>query len=166
MELSEIKHLFEEHAPCEKGREQFLACRTRVQVFNLVASPYAYDYVMRSISEGWGPSTLEFARTFKPYINGKRTVYYSTPEKKIPIQVWCNTDRVEIDSDVRWVMLIGCSGHIEIPEWQTVKLIVDKNTNVLVDAAQSSLVYVENYGGKVMDINGNCRIRNKINGNG
>lgn len=162
MNILDFKKIFVEHAPCESGREAFLKCNTRLSAFDLAATPQAADFLMKAAYEGWGPDTEDLKRTFRPYINGGRTVCIDDGERRTGVQIWCDADEIEIEDDVRCVLLFGCRGSFIVKDWQTVKVMVDPNSRIKMQCSDSSLVYVESYGGTVTDPSGICRIRYKL----
>lgn len=160
MTISEYTNICKDHNPCEEGLSQLENCKTRREAFNLLASPVACDYFLQSIQEGWGPGPRDVERLFRPYINGGLSAIYSADNKRIKTQVWCRCDEVEIEDDVRWLILVGCQGVVNISDYQVVKIFVDSHSVVEINASKGALVYIVNYGGRVRDVNGNCKFRN------
>ena len=148
------------HDPCSDGVEALSSCATRADVYAVAAHPMYYDFLYRSMVEGWGPTPADIHKTFRPYINGARSAKYKTKERTILSQIWCRSDRVDVPEDVRVVLLFGCHGTITVKPWQVVKIVVDPESRVAIVGASSSLVYIENYGGHVEDVSGITKIKN------
>ena len=161
MTISDYGALLREHTPCSEGEVAFSRCRTRKDVFDLIGGPVGVDFFLDSIRAGWGPTPKDFGAVFAPYINGKTTVSTTVGARRVQSQVWCEVDHVSVDDNIRWVVLIGCRGRVTIREWQVVKVFLDKNSSVTLDCAPGSIVYVENYGGEVRSVNGDCKIIEK-----
>lgn len=159
MTISDYKEELVKHAPCKEGAMAFDKCKSRKDVFELIGQPVACDFFMKSLEEGWGPSPEDFESIFRPYINGALTIKYHIGERKLHSQIWCNADEISIDNSVRWLILVGCNGEINIKDWQVVKIFIDKNSNVELKCGANSIVYVSNFGGKFKDISGNCRFK-------
>lgn len=160
MNITEFKQIFREHAPCDSGADALERCVTRLQVYELAASPSSYDFLFRSVMEGWGPSPEDMRGAFRSYVNGGRSVRTKTEKRVILSQVWCDVDTVDAPRDVRVLLLFGCKGKVVVKPWTAVKIVTDANTAVTIEAGESSLVYVENYGGQVEDRDGTVRIKN------
>ena len=150
------------HSPCSEGIELLSACKTRKDLFRLSMSPGCVDFVMRSISEGWGPSPHEMETIFSAFINGGYTPRYTYGDSQSDAQMWVNSRKVRIDDTVRWLVLVGCKGTVEVGDWQVVKIVVDCNCDIDLVCSDSSVVYVENYGGRISDLRKNSRITEKI----
>lgn len=162
MNIEEFKAKCQDKEPCEQGWDAFMRCRNRREVFELLSSPIACDFLLDSIEEGWGPEPRDMERIFRPFLNGGITNVFATELRKVKSQVWCRADEVEIEDDIRWLILIGCRGTVRIKDWQVVKIFVDAYSSVEIDAAPNAVVYVENRGGRVKSVKGNCKY--KING--
>lgn len=145
------------HRPCDEGAAALDACKSRKAVFELAASPLGCDYLLQSIQEGWGPTTDDFLASFLPYVNGAYTVKFETGGRVVRSQVWSRTSYVEIDDSVRWLIVLGCMGKVKIKPFQVVKIYVDANSVIDIDADPRSIVYVKNYGGHVTDMNKVCK---------
>lgn len=158
MTISDYKELLLSHQPCDIGLAAFNECKCRKDVFELLASPVAVDYFLKSVADGWGPSADDFERVFRPYINGGHTVINKIGDRKMRSQVWCRADDIIVPSSVRWIILIGCRGEVVIPEWQVAKVFLDANSSVRLHCEPNSLVYVVNYGGEIRDVEGECKI--------
>lgn len=158
MTIKEYKELAYAHEPCEEGRELFDSCTSRKGVFDLMVSPRAYDFVMKSVKEGWGPSPVDIENIFKYYVNGRHTSTYRINERNIKSQVWCRTKDVNIDDPIRTVLLFGCTGNIVIRQWQVVRIIMDKNCDIDIECPDNAIVIIDNYGGSVYDMYKNCKI--------
>jgi len=162
MTIREYQERLEMHAPCSEGAEAFARCKTRKQVFELIGSPKVADFFLKSIADGWGPTPEDVVSAFRPYINGGLTVVNKIGDRKVRAQVWCRADEVAIPDSVRWLILIGCRGDVRIAEWQVVKIFMDASCSVRIHCAPSSIVYVENYGGEIRDVKGECKINKAI----
>lgn len=160
--LARYQQEMEKHNPCPEGLEAFRECRSRKRAFELAVSPLAVDFFLRSMSEGWGPSPEEVETVFRPYINGGLTVRSDIGDRTISSQMWCGSEYVIVNDNVRWLVLVGCKGTVEIKRWQVVKILADASTDVHVTCDETSVVMVENYGGKITDSEGRARIINKI----
>lgn len=145
--------------PCAEGVAEVNKCRSRKDFFELIGKPIACGYFLKSIRDGWGPSTRDFEALFRPYINGSLTIKFNIADRTYRSQIWCNTGDVSFDDSVRWLILIGCRGCVRVRNWQVVKIFVDKNSQVDIESGPNSIVYVENYGGQVSDSRGICRIK-------
>ena len=145
--------------PCTDGLDEFKKCKSRKDFFELVGRPVACDYFLTSIKDGWGPNPQEFEALFRPYINGSLTIRFNVGERVMSSQVWCNVGEISVDSSIRWLILIGCRGRVKISNWHVVKVFVDKYSDVELDCGRNSIVYVENYGGRVSDVKGNCKFK-------
>lgn len=157
MTITDYQEELFDRNPCVEGIEAFKKCLCRKDFFELVGQPVACGYFLKSIQDGWGPSPQDFESLFRPYINGSHTISFKVGNRKMRSQVWCNSGDISIDDSVRWLILIGCRGVVKITNWQVVKIFVDRNSRVDIDCDKNSLVYVENYGGKVSDVHGNCK---------
>ena len=146
------------HNPCDEGMVALEKCHTRKKAFELLASPVGCDYFLKSIQEGWGPSVSDFLDNFLPYINGALTVKNETKNRLVRSQVWSNSRLIEIDDDIRWLILIGCQGKVRIKPFQVVKIYVDINSNVEIEGSERSIIYIKNYGGRVFDPHKVCKI--------
>lgn len=146
-------------SPCQEGLDEFNKCKSRKDFFELIGKPVACDYFLESIREGWGPSPSEFESLFRPYINGALTIKFNIGDRSVQSQIWCNVGEITIDNSIRWLILIGCRGRVKVSNWQVVKIFVDKYSAVDLDCSRHSIVYVENYGGSVSDVNGNCKFK-------
>lgn len=144
----------DEEAGCVKK------CRTRKAMFELLASPVGIDMLMESLKGGWGMSAEDFYCIFRHFVNGETTVMSDIGNRCMSSQVWCDSDEVSISEDVRWVILIGCSGTVEIPKWGVVKIFMDPSTTIDLVCGDSSIVYVENYGGTISHMIGNAKVNN------
>lgn len=162
MNIEEFKTICKDRQPCSEGWEAFMRCHSRREVFELLSSPLACDFLLSSIEEGWGPEPRDMERAFRPFLNGGITNVFSTELRKVKSQVWCRADEVEVEDGIRWLILIGCQGTVKVGDWQVVKIFVDAHSVVDIEASPNSIVYVENRGGRIRDINGNCKY--KING--
>lgn len=162
--IMKFRDRFLEHHPCPEGVEALENCNGRKDIFTLLASPTASDFLMRSILEGWGPSVSDMESVFKPYLNGRFTAHYINGDRKIGTQIWCNAPIVTIDDDVRWLVLVGCDGMVTINDWQVVRIIVDKNSKIGLKCSDKSIVIVDNYGGVIHKLGGNPKITDKTNG--
>lgn len=159
MKIKDFKELMLRHNPCKEGLDAFEKCTSRKDVFDLIASPIAYDFLMKSVRDGWGPTPDDIAQIFKYYVNGRCTTIFRDEMRSIRSQVWCNSKEVKVDDKIRTMILFGCHGDIEIGKWQVVRLIVDKNCDIdIICPDSSAYVIVENYGGSVYDMYGNCNI--------
>lgn len=150
------------HDPCKQGLEAFSRCKSRKDVFELISSPEAADYFLKSIAEGWGPTPEDMERTFRPYLNGGLTTINPLGERKLRSQVWCRIDDVDITDDIRWLILIGCRGNVKIRDWQVVKIFLDASCSVNIECSPNSIVYVENYGGEIRNVTGECKIKKAV----
>lgn len=150
------------HGPCEEGLEGLARCRTRKDLFRLAMAPGCVDFFMKSMLEGWGPSPDEVEETFGPFVNGGYTPRYTYGDKQADAQMWCKSKRVAIDDAVRWLVLVGCKGTVEIGEWQVVKIVTDCKCDIDLVCSDSSVVYVENYGGRISDLRKNAKIIDKV----
>lgn len=162
MTITDYQERLKMHAPCKDGVGAFLRCKGRKEVFELIGSPLAADYFLRSIAEGWGPSAEDFERVFRPYVNGGLTVVNKVDDRKFRSQVWCRSDEVSVPDSVRWLILVGCRGEVRIAPWQVVKVFLDANCSVRLHCAENSIVYVENYGGEIRGVDGECKIKKAI----
>lgn len=161
MTIPEYQERFKMHAPCKDGAEAFLRCRGRKEVFELIGSPIAADFFLKSVAEGWGPSAEDFEKVFRPYVNGGLTVVNKIGDRKVRSQVWCRADEVSVPDSVRWLILVGCRGDVRIAPWQVVKVFMDASSSVYLHCAENSIVYVDNYGGEIRGVEGECKINRK-----
>lgn len=112
------------------------------------------------MKEGWGPTPSDIESTFRPYINGAYTVNLKlSNDRTAKSQVWCNADNIVVDDDVRAIVVIGCNAEIVVNNWQVLKILVDHRSRVEIVASPNSVVFVESYGGKVIDEGHYCKIR-------
>lgn len=162
MTILEYRERIKTHAPCKSGFDAFLRCSGRKDVFELLSGPVAADYFLKSVAEGWGPSPEEFEHVFRPYVNGGLTVVNNVGERKIRSQVWCRADDVSVPDSVRWLILVGCRGDVRVGPWQVVKVFLDASCSVRIHCAENSIVYVENYGGEIRGVDGECKIRKVV----
>lgn len=160
MTILDYREELQKHSPCKEGATSFDECKSRKEVFELLAHPKYADYVLKSMQEGWGPAKDDILSIFRPYINGAYTVKIKLNENRTAYtEVWCDAGEISIRDNVRFLLVIGCNGVINIKNWQVVKIMLDSNSRVEINAAENSLVFVESYGGKVTDVNGNCKIK-------
>lgn len=159
MTINDFKEELLRRSPCEEGIAEFNKCKNRKDFFELVGKPIACDYFLTSIQEGWGPTPQDFESLFRPYINDSLTITFTVGDRIVRSQVWCNTGEIMVDDSIRWLVLIGCRGRVKVANWQVVKIMVDKNSNVEVDCSRNGIAYIENYGGIVSDVNGNCKYK-------
>jgi len=162
MNIRDYQESLKMHAPCSEGVDAFSRCKNRKDVFSLIGSPVAADYFLKSISDGWGPTPDDMEKVFRPYLNGGLTSTHDMGGRKLRSQVWCRADEVSVPDSVRWLMLIGCRGVVKIANWQVVKIFIDANSSVSIECAPDSVVYVENYGGEIRNVNGKCKIRKAV----
>ena len=162
MTIREYQERLEMHAPCENGAEAFSRCKSRKEVFELIGSPVAADYFLKSIADGWGPSPEDIEGVFRPYLNGGLTVVNKIGERKVRSQVWCRADNVAVPDSVRWLILVGCRGDVFVSEWQVLKVFIDASSSVYLHCAPNSIVYVENYGGEIRGVEGECKINRAV----
>lgn len=162
MTILEYQELLKSHNPCGNGMDEFLRCSGRKDVFELLAGPVAVDYFLKSVAEGWGPSSEDFERTFRPYVNGGLTVVNNSGGRKFRSQVWCRADDVSVPDSVRWLILVGCRGDVRVAPWQVVKIFIDAGSSVRLHCAENSIVYVENYGGEIRGVEGECKIKKAV----
>lgn len=162
MNIRDYEERLKMHAPCDQGVEALSRCRNRKDVFELLGSPTGADFFLKSIAEGWGPTPEDVEGVFRPYLNGGLTVVTKIGERKVRSQVWCRADNVSIPDSVRWLILVGCRGDVHISDWQVVKVFVDAGSSVRLHCAPNSIVYVENYGGEIRGVEGECKIRKTI----
>lgn len=150
------------HAPCEQGAEAFSRCKSRKDVFELIGRPESVDFFLKSIADGWGPTPEDVENVFRPYLNGGMTIVNKIDDRKVRSQVWCKADSVSIPDSVRWLVLVGCRGDVYISDWQVVKIFLDRNCSVRIHCASNSIVFVENYGGEIRGVEGECNIKKAI----
>lgn len=162
MNIRDYQERLKMHDPCKDGLEAFSRCRSRKDIFELVGSPEATDYFLKSIAEGWGPEPEDVEKVFRPYLNGGLTVVNKIGDRKVRSQVWCRSDNVSINDAVRWLILVGCRGDVYISDWQVVKIFVDANSSISLHCSPNSIVYVENYGGEIRNVEGDCKIKRAI----
>lgn len=162
MTIAEYQERMKGHEACAEGADAFAQCKCRKDVFSLIGAPVAVDYFLRSIAEGWGPSPDDIQNVFRPYLNGGLTVVNKIGERKIRSQVWCRADEVSIPDSVRWLVLVGCRGSVHIADWQVVKIFLDSHCSVQIECAPNSIVYVENYGGEIRNVKGECKIKKSL----
>lgn len=160
MTILDYQEKLQQHSPCEEGATSFIGCKNRKEVFEMLANPKYADFVLKSMKEGWGPGKEDFVSVFRPYLNGAHSVKIKLNENRIAYsEVWCDADEITIGNNIRFLLVIGCNGIINIKSWQVVKIMVDSNSRVEINAPKNSLVFVESFGGKISDINGNCKIQ-------
>lgn len=162
MTIRDYGERLEMHEPCKSGAEAFSRCKSRKDVFELIGSPQAADFFLKSVAEGWGPTPEDVENVFRPYLNGGMTIVNKIEDRKVRAQVWCKSDIVSITDSVRWLILVGCRGDVHIRDWQVVKIFLDKNCSVRIHCAANSIVYVENYGGEIRGVEGECKIKKVI----
>ena len=160
MTILDYQEKLQSHHPCEEGEESFLRCRSRKEVFECLAHPKHADFLLQSMKEGWGPTPSDIESIFRPYINGAYTVNLKlSNDRSAKSQVWCNADNIVVDDDVRAIVVIGCNAEIVVNNWQVLKILVDHRSRVEIVASPNSVVFVESYGGKVIDEGHYCKIR-------
>lgn len=163
MTIREFGESLKMHDPCKDGLEAFLRCKSRKEVFELIGGPKSADYLLKAIAEGWGPSTDDIESIFRPYLNGGMTIVNKLDDgRKMRAQVWCRADVVSAPDPVRWLVLLGCRGDVYVSDWQVVKVFLDANSSVRLHCAPNSIVYVENYGGEIRGVEGECKIKKAI----
>ena len=162
MTIREFGESLKMHAPCDKGAEAFSRCKSRKDVFELIGDPSATDFFLKSIADGWGPTPEDIETIFRPYVNGGLTAIHAMGDRKLRSQVWCRSDEVSVPDSVRWLILIGCRGAVKIADWQVVKIFMDANCSVNLECSPNSIVYVENYGGEIRNVKGECKIKKAI----
>ena len=156
--IQEFRKRYVEHAPCSDGAEAFSKCGSRKDVFRLALSPTGVDFFLKSIMDGWGPSPDDVLSAFGAFVNGRLTVRNENGDRVTSAQMWCGENHITVDDSVRWLVLVGCVGKVEINKWQVVHVFVDSSSRVEIIAHDNSIVYVTNYGGKITGVFGRARI--------
>ena len=159
MTITEYKEQMTRKAPCDEGLEAFEKCKSRKDVFKLLAGPVGVDFFLQSIQDGWGPTVDDFLDAFLPYVNGAMTVKFEAGNRIVRSQVWSRCRAIEVDDSVRWLILVGCSGKVKIKPFQVIQIFVDANSLVEIDGGENSIIYVRNYGGHVIDLNKVCKFK-------
>lgn len=160
MTISDYKSLMEGHQPCSDGSALFQKCRTRLEVFDLMLSPSGYDFFMRSIRDGWGPTGKDIENTFGSYINGQRISRYEVDGKEHYAQMWVGQEKTaRIFRSTRRVLLVDFVGEIHIEDWQSLEIITAGNTDVRITAGPNSFVLAKSYGGQICINTGTLKVK-------
>jgi len=160
MNISEYKKLAESYNPCQEGLSALMECGTRMDVFDLSVNPLCYDFFLRSIKKGWGPTPEDIQNVFSPYINGGRRVKCGKDKTEHLCEMWSGNGELSVSDELRRIVLIGWIGDVIVGEWQTVKIITDKNSKINVHCGDNAIAFIENYGGEVNVCTRGCRVKN------
>lgn len=155
MNILEFKERCRKYAPCHEGEAALDACANRKEVYEVMLHPQYYDFVMKSVQNGWGPTPEDILDSFGPFVNGGYRVSHMIGNRECTTDMWVRrTGVMEATTEQRILMLMGCTGLVKIPAWGTVKLCVDRSSSVEVTCGENALVYVECYGGRVSAADG------------
>lgn len=160
MILEEYMHKAESHAICQEYLDRWHDCGTKRDVFAMGCEIEGAKFLVKSISEGWGPSPREIAESFPRMINGLCiNTAIADDGKSYTGSVWCNyTGDFIITTTV--VSLLNCHGYVKLAKNSLSYIYVDCNSDVVIDATDGLAAIIYNYGGKVKH-KGNVKYSNK-----
>lgn len=149
MILEEYMHKAESHAICQEYLDRWHDCGTKRDVFAMGCEIEGAKFLVKSISEGWGPSPHEIAESFPRMINGACiNTYADDSGKSYTGSVWCNYDG-DFTITTTVVSLINCHGYIKLSKNLICYIYVDCHSDVTIEAIEGSRAIISNYGGKV-----------------